>query len=117
MGKIEKEVKLIFQKEDFLNNEYAQHDDCAVSRASRRHFNVKKTSCCSRFLTVYEDKFLGKRKLEYELEDGFGPDEFDDIHSNYIKGEYCVDSPIIRLKLLSVKQHWVYNLLDKFKGN
>lgn len=73
-----KTIKIDLLPEDFKNTNYCNVDDCALARATRRHFEASSVRCDSYQVDVYKNS-----KVIYNIPNRFTNEDYD-----YVKEQY-----------------------------
>ena len=77
-----KEIRILLIPEDFINTDFSDFNDCAATRAVKRHFNVEKATSCPLGATIYSDEGI---ETTYKIKNLFKYQDFQFIKVQYEK--------------------------------
>ncbi len=86
-----KPIEILLRPEDFIGNDYSDIDDCALTRAAKRHFKTDKLTCDPYELHILDTYRMIKKV--FLIKDNFGVDDF-----NFVRNEYKKDPKMKKVK-------------------
>lgn len=82
-----KEFKIELLPEDFINTAYGSNEDCALSRAMRRHFDEEFCTCGANKANIWEEREYHGHKRAFEIKGLFSWEDHQRIENNFLSGE------------------------------